>query len=92
MSESGNRFRFTNTTSFRGKTTSSVMQVTSVRPELEFEVIKLLLLRESYIKRLNKRLPKSREVDLSITGLFEALRETSVQVVESLREWERAQV
>lgn len=92
MSESGNRFRFTNTTSFRGKTISSVMQVTSVRPELEFEVIKLLLLRESYIKRLNKRLPKSHEVDLSITGLFEALRETSVQVVESLREWERAQV
>ena len=47
---------------------AGVQQVVSLRPELEFEVIKLVLLRENYIKRLKKTLSKSKEVTLAITG------------------------
>jgi len=99
MSQSGKKFIDTGGTNVaassrgsRGKTTSSVMQVASMRPELEFEVIKLVLLRESYLKRLSKKLSKAKEIELSMTGLFETLRETSVQLVESIRQWERSQV
>ena len=68
------------------------MQVVSLRPELEFEVIKLVLLRESYLKRLNKSLQKCKEIELTITGLFDVLRETSIELVETIVQWERAQV
>lgn len=72
-------------------TSTGVMQVVSLRPELEFEVIKLVLLRESYIKRLQKLLCSSKEISLSITGLFEVLRETALEIVETISDWERSQ-
>ena len=33
---------------------TSITKVASYRPELEFEVMKLVLLRESYLKKLEK--------------------------------------
>jgi hypothetical protein len=72
---------------------ASISRVASLRPELEFEVIKLALLRESYIQRLAKALAALKgELDISIVGLVDVLRDTSVQVVETIVMWERAQV
>lgn len=56
------------------------------------QVIKLVMLRESYIKRLHKQLSNAKEINLSITGLFEVLRETTVDIVEAIVEWERSQM
>jgi len=62
----------------RARNSASVAQVVSLRPELEFEVIKLALLRENYLKRLSKTLSKTTAIDLTITGLFDVLREVIV--------------
>ena len=35
---------------------SSLQQVASLKPEVEFEVMKAILLRENYIQRLQKKL------------------------------------
>ena len=75
------------------KSKASISKIASLRPELEFEVIKLTLLRESYIKRLSKALSElKKELDISIVGLVDVLRDTSIQVVETILNWERAQV
>jgi hypothetical protein len=72
---------------------SSISKAASLRPELEFEVIKLTLLRENYIKRLAAALDGLRkELDIGIVGLVDVLRDTSIQVVETIITWERAQV
>jgi len=72
---------------------SSISKAASLRPELEFEVIKLTLLRENYIKRLAAALDSLRkEMDIGIVGLVDVLRDTSIQVVETIITWERAQV
>lgn len=69
------------------------MRVQSLRPELEFEVIKLILLRESYIQRLQRSLTANKgKVDLSIIGLVDVLRDVSLEVIETIREWERSQI
>ena len=36
--------------------TTSLQQVASLKPEVEFEVMKAVLLRENYIQRLQKKL------------------------------------
>ena len=75
------------------KSRSSISKAASLRPELEFEVIKLTLLRENYIKRLASALSGLRkELDIGIVGLVDVLRDTSIQVVETIITWERAQV
>ncbi len=75
------------------KSRASISKVASLRPELEFELIKLALLRESYIQRLTKALDSlKKELDISIIGLVDVLRDTSVQLVETIITWERAQV
>ena len=72
---------------------ASLTKIASLRPELEFEVIKLTLLRESYIVRLSKALSSLKsELDISIVGLIDVLRDTSIQVVETIITWERSQV
>lgn len=72
---------------------SSITKTASLRPELEFEVIKLTLLRENYIKRLSKSLLELRtELDIGIIGLVDVLRDASIQVVDTIHTWERAQV
>lgn len=75
------------------KSRASISKVASLRPELEFEVIKLTLLREKYIQRLTQALSTlKKELDISIVGLVDVLRDTSIQVVETIITWERAQV
>ncbi len=76
-------------------------QISSFRPELEFEVIKLILLRERYLQRLLKLL-KDRHasstlisaagVDMSVIGVCDVLRDSTVELVETIRTWEQAQV
>lgn len=69
------------------------MQVASLKPELEFEVLKLVLLRESYIQRLTKKLEKENGVvDMSVIGLFDVLRGVSIDLVETIKYWETSQV
>lgn len=69
------------------------MQVASLRPELEFEVIKLVLLREKYLIRLKRVLDDSGgRVDHGIVGLFDTLREVTIATVEAIRYWEQSQV
>lgn len=85
----------------------------SFKPDIEFELFKLILLRESYgnifsslcrtiikfcfqniaVKRLTKQLVDGNgAVEISLVGMMDVLRDTSVQVVLSIRIWERAQV
>jgi hypothetical protein len=76
--------------------TSSLQQVASLKPEVEFEVMKTILLRENYIQRLQKKLKelksKNSIIDLSIIGLIDVLRESSIEVVEIIKTWEETQV
>lgn len=45
------------------------------------------------VKRITNHLTKIKgKVDLSMVGMVDVLRDTSIQVVESIRMWERAQV
>ena len=69
------------------------METPSLRPELEFELFKLILLRESYLKRLLRKLKGGKKaVDLSLVGLIDILRETSLQIIEQTKAWERSQL
>jgi hypothetical protein len=69
------------------------MELPSLRPELGYEVLKLIMLRESYIKRLDKLFLRSNgNVEMSILSVVDILRELTVQVVEGILEWEKAQV
>lgn len=70
------------------------MEVPSLRPQLGVELFRLVLLRESYLKRLNQQLKglKTNVVDIGIIGLIDLLRETSIEVVEAIEGWEEAQV
>lgn len=87
------------------------MEVDSLRPQLQFELLKLVLLRENYVQRLRKKLLLSLSgkgqgkgklllssgkggngLDLGMVGLLECIREVTVQVIETSRLWERAQL
>ena len=70
-----------------------MMQVASLQPELEFEVIKLVLLREKYLGRLKRVLDESGgRIDLTVVGLFDTLRDASLSTVETIHNWEQSQV
>lgn len=74
-------------------TTKSLTQAASFKPEIEFEVIKLVLLRERYLQRLNGKLvEKDGKIDMGIIGICEVLRDSSVEVIETIRTWQRTQV
>lgn len=70
------------------------MEVPSLRPEIGLELFKLVLLRESYIRRLQKRLKQlgKSHIDLSLIGLIDLLRDTTIQVVEMIDTWEKTQL
>lgn len=97
------------------------MEYDSLRPDLEFELLKLVLLREKYIQRLTKKLQedvnakdqrpgtassrssksslksatgvkKNPQVDIGLIGLFDVIRDCTMQVVETIRLWERTQL
>ena len=71
---------------------ASITNVQSFRPELEFEVIKIVLLRENYLKRIKKTLLASKgKIDIGVVGLFDVLRETSIEVVDTIQTWEQTQ-
>lgn len=68
-------------------------KVATLKPELEFEVIKVVILREKYLNRLRESLKSSNgNIDLSTVGLFDTLRDASVNVVETIRLWEQSQI
>jgi hypothetical protein len=68
-------------------------KVLSLNPQLEFELIKQIILRESYIQRLKSKIELSKgEVNMTIIGLLDVLREVTIDVVENLQKWERAQL
>ena len=74
-------------------TKTSMTKVASLKPELEFEVIKVVILREKYLNRLQQAVETSKgTIDLSIIGLVDTLRDASVNVVETIRLWEQSQV
>ena len=76
------------------------MEVDSLRPQLQFELLKLVLLRENYVQRLRKKLSGKGKgatagvngLDLGVVGLMDCIREVTVQVIETTRLWERAQL
>lgn len=69
------------------------MEVPSLRPEVGLELFKLILLRESYLKRLEKKLQQMKGlIDLSVVGMIDLLRESTLQVVEMIDTWEKTQL
>ena len=71
----------------------SITGVQSFRPELEFEIIKTVLLRENYLKRIQKALKDSKgKIDMGLIGMVDTLRECSIEVVDIIQTWERTQV
>jgi hypothetical protein len=74
-------------------TAKSVMQAPSFKPELEFEVIKLALLRERYLTRLDAKLKATGgDIDMAVIGTVDVLRDTSIEIVDTIKTWERTQV
>ena len=74
-------------------TRSSITQAISLKPEVEFEVLKLILLRERYLVRLKDKLDKCNgKIDVSIIGAFDTLRDATIETVETIEMWERTQV
>ena len=72
---------------------TSMTKVASLRPELEFEVIKVVILREKYLNRLRDVLQTSKgAIDLTVVGLIDTLRDATVNVVETIRSWEQSQL
>ena len=93
MSSSGRSGQAASGRSGGSGTRESIMRVQSLHPELEFEVIKLILLRESYMKRLEKALVSSKgRIDLGVVGMADTLRDVSLEVIETIQEWECSQV
>jgi hypothetical protein len=77
----------------RRTTNSSISGVQSFRPELEFEVIKIVVLRENYLKRIAKCLVNSKgKVDMGVIGIVDTLRDCSIECVDTIQTWERTQV
>jgi predicted dinucleotide-utilizing enzyme len=75
------------------QTRQSITKTVSLKPEVEFEVIKTVLLRERYLKRLQEKLKANGgKVDLGIIGAFDVLREATIEVVETIDMWEKTQV
>lgn len=71
----------------------SVMEAISLKPELEIEVLKTILLRENYLKKLHSYLDKSNgKLDINIVNLIDLLRESTIQTVEIIDSWEKSQV
>jgi hypothetical protein len=68
------------------------MEVPSLKPELGVELFKLVILRESYLRRLRNLTSPLRAVDLQFIGLVDVLRETTTSLVETLDEWEKSQI
>ena len=69
------------------------MQVASLCPELEFDVMTLILLREKHLTRLRGVLDDLHgKIDLRVVGLFDTLRDVSVDVVEAIKIWQDSQV
>jgi hypothetical protein len=59
---------------------------------LEFEVMKLVLLRESYLKKLARVLKEQKgEINLNVIGVIDTIRDCSVETIEVIQEWERTQ-
>lgn len=74
-------------------TKSSISQAISLKPEVEFEVIKLILLRERCLQRLHTKLKTSKgKVDIGIIGAFDTLRDATIETVETIDMWEKTQV
>jgi len=72
---------------------SSLSQVDSLKPEYEFEVINYVLLRERYINSLKESLSKTGgKIDLQIIDSVEKIRSVSVDLVETIKVWQRTQV
>lgn len=81
---------------------ASVSGVFSLRPELEFEILKLILLRERYIKRIKHALDvqllrhsknkSTHVIDLSVIGIIDVLREITIELMEVMRLWEQYQL
>ena len=72
---------------------ASMMNAPSFKPEIEFEIIKLILLRERYLKRLeNKLKEKKGKIDLFIINLCDVLRVSTLEIIEVIQTWERTQV
>ena len=77
----------------RAPINSSVTGVQSFRPELEFDIIKIVMLRESYLKRITKTLKENGgKVDIALIGMVDTLRECSLETVDVIQTWERTQV
>lgn len=75
------------------KSNRSITNIPSFRPELEFEVIKLILLRESYLKKLEKLLVSNEgRVNMSVIGVIDTLRDCSIETVELIETWEQTQL
>jgi len=69
------------------------MESKSLKPELELEVLKSILLRENYLKKLNDHLKTSSgNLNTSTVNFIDLLRESTLQVIEIIDDWEKCQV
>lgn len=69
------------------------MEAISLKPELDIEVLKAILLRENYLKKLHSQLEKSNgKIDVNTVNLIDLLRESTIQTVQIIDSWEKSQV
>lgn len=69
------------------------MEVESLLPEVGLELFKTVCLRERYLTRVKTLLDNKKGfVDLSVIGLVDLLRDTTLSIVETVVTWERAQI
>ncbi len=72
---------------------NSLMKIALLKPEYEFKLMKLIILRENYLRRLINYLKSSNgKVNIEVVGVCDILREVTIETVETLILWERAQV
>jgi len=69
------------------------MDSLSLKPDLDIEVLKSILLRENYLKKLKELLHSSNVIlTAKMVNTIELLRESTLQVIERIDEWELYQV
>jgi hypothetical protein len=71
----------------------SLSGVPSLHPQQEFEVIKHILLRERYLKRLHAACSRTKDrMTPEVVRFLDLLRIATVECVEAIDLWEQAQV
>ena len=61
-------------------------KIASLQPQLEFEIVKHVIVREQYIQRLKVTLQEKRgKIDIAVIGLIDVLRMSSIETIGTTR-------